>query len=374
MTPFDRRPRLRWAIPVSALAVLAAGAALGPLGAAADSGLPQRSAEELLVAVQEAKPTPLSGTVSMDVDLGLPELPMGMAATTGPLALASGENTLRVWSDGDRQRLALIERSAETNVIRNGQEVWVWSSSQGTADRYTLAEPPAGDAATLPPGVSVPKTPQDAAEMALSAIEPTTAVTTSGVASVAGRDVYELILTPRQGDTLVRRVVISLDAATMVPLRTRVFPTVGSGAAVDVGFTSVEFASPDPGLFSFTPPPGATVTDHAAPADDQGDASADRDRSVAEPIVVGEGWSSVLIGALPPTGLADLAEQGSRADSDDPAANALALLEALPQRSGSWGSGRVLAGTLLSAIVTDDGRVAIGAVPPDAVAEALARK
>ncbi len=48
------------------------------------------------------------------------------------------------------------------------------------------------------------------------------------------------------------------------------------------------------------------------------------------------------------------------------------LLGALPQVSGAWGSGRVLEGTLFSLVLADDGRVALGAVAPDALYAALA--
>ena len=40
---------------------------------------------------------------------------------------------------------------------------------------------------------------------------------------------------------------------------------------------------------------------------------------------------------------------------------------------GSWGSGRLISTAVASAIVTDDGRVAAGAVPEQVLTEALAR-
>jgi hypothetical protein len=52
----------------------------------------------------------------------------------------------------------------------------------------------------------------------------------------------------------------------------------------------------------------------------------------------------------------------------DPAA----ILESLPRISGEWGTGRVLSGTLVSVILSDDGRLAIGAVGPEALGAALA--
>jgi hypothetical protein len=282
----------------------------------------------------------------------------------------------------------MIERAAETTVVRNGQEAWVWSSADATADRYVLPEHDGTkggdlDLSELPPGVQLPSTPQEAAAMALEAIDPTTEVTTSGVGTVAGRDAYELVLTPRDPQTLVARVALSMDAETNVPLRVRVYSTSTPDPAFEVGFGSVDYSTPDPSLFDFTPPPGATVTEHDA-ADvsvlgAEAGGTADLPQG-PEPTVVGEGWSTVVISELPVDSLADLAEDGMRSSSDDwdrggdPAATALALIEALPAESGAWGTGRVLRGTLFSAILTDDGRIAIGAVSPEALGAALAAR
>lgn len=396
MSIFDRRPGLRWAVPAGAAAILVGGTALAPIAATAGSGLEPRTAEELLVALAQPSAAAVSGTVATSADLGLPDLPMGMMPSSGALALASGQSTLRVWTDGpQRQRLALIERSAETTIVRNGQEAWVWSSADATADRYVLPERDGtkqgvakqGTAldGALPPGVEFPSTPQEAAGMALEAIDASTEVTTSGVGTVAGRAAYELALTPRDPETLVARVTLSMDAETNVPLRVRVYSTRIPDPAIEVGFTSVDFAAPDPSLFEFTPPPGATVTEHEAPdaATRPGSPGTATDLPAdAEPTVVGEGWSTIVIADLPVDALADLAEDGMRGSSadrgygddgaGDPAGTALALIAALPPESGAWGTGRVLRGTLFSAILTDDGRVAVGAVSPEALGAALA--
>ena len=384
MSIFTPRPGLRWAVPAGIGAVVIGGALLGPVVASADAGLPPRTAEELLVAVQGAEPVPVSGTLAVDANLGLPDLPMG-TGSSGPMSLASGASTLRVWSDGaDRQRVALLDTRAETTIVRNGDVAWVWSSQDATADRYQLPKHTSGstpDTGDLPPGVTLPKTPQEAAELALSALDKTTEVTTSGAATVAGRDAYQLVLTPRDDKTLVKRVTLSLDAETMVPLRVQIDSTRSTDPALRIGFTSVDFAAPDANVFDFTPPAGATVTEHAAPSDG---AAADAGQTgaapvgTAEPTVLGNGWSTIVVGELPKDALANLAEAGSTGThrqgphaSGNSAATALALLEALPHTTGSWGSGRVLSGTVFSAILTDDGRYAIGAVPPEALGEAL---
>jgi len=57
----------------------------------------------------------------------------------------------------------------------------------------------------------------------------------------------------------------------------------------------------------------------------------------------------------------------------DPSTSALGgVLDRLPRVSGSWGSGRLLSGKLFSALLTDDGRVLVGAVAPELLYAAAA--
>lgn len=370
MSIFDRRPRLRWAVPAAAGALILAGAAAGTVGVSADSGLAPMTAEELLTALMTTQPTALSGTVVATADLGLPDLPMGAASTVGLTSLVSGTHTMRVWLDGtDRSRVALLADAQETDVIRRGGDVWLWSSSGGTAEHYVLAEADRTKPDLPESWSDLPSTPAEAATLALRALDATTEVTTSGVARVAGRPAYELILTPRQPDTLVDRVVVAIDGETQVPLRVQVFSTVMPTPAYEVGFTSVDFTTPDSEVFAFTPPPGTQVTDHAVdaaggpstmPTTAPGNAS--------EPTTVGTGWSTVMVATIPADAMTPGDGQASAADGSD----ALALLGTLPRTSGDWGTGRILNGTLFSAILTDDGRMAIGAVTPETLGAALA--
>ena len=358
-------------MPVAAGALILAGSLAGTVGASADSGLPPKTAQELLVALQAPTVESLSGTVVATADLGLPELPAGMTSGGDLTALVSGSHTLRVWLAGPSlSRLALIDQAAEYDVIRNGSDVWTWSSSDQAADHYVLpprdAETPT-DRATG--SLDLPSTPQEAAAAALAALDDTTEVSTSGVSEVAGRSVYELILTPRQAGTLVARVVIAIDAETSVPLRVQVFSTSLSEPAYEIGFTSVDFAQPAADIFAFTPPPGATVTEHAAPdGSEPAGRPAEEFPGMDHPDVVGTGWTSVVVGRVPD------ADAGTAPGADSAGGDLPALLASLPETSGPWGSGRVLAGTLVSAILTDDGRFAIGAVTPEALGAALAQR
>ena len=377
MSYFVDHPRSRWALPAAAVVVIGGIALAANQSASADPTLPHRSAAQLLSDVQQAKLSPISGTVVQTSNLGLPQLP-GVSNDTGPAAgpatlasAVSGTHTWRLWYASPQQaRVAMLGNMGESDIIRNGRDLWVWSSADKKATHATL--PAHADKATPTPAhnpADLPKTPQEAADLALKALSPTTSVTTAGSAVVAGRDAYELVLAPKDSASLVRQVRIALDATRHVPLRVQVYSTKTANPAFEVGFTSVDFAKPDASRFTFNPPPGTKVTESSLKAErpsatePKGASKAGQDLRV-----VGKGWTSVAVATLPK----DTANGGGQ---EQGSANQLeGMLKALPPVSGSWGSGHLLEGTLFSAVVTDDGRVAVGAVKPDALYAALAVK
>jgi outer membrane lipoprotein-sorting protein len=345
---------LRWGVPVAIAAVVGV-AATGVLTAEADPPLPPKTAAQLLVDVQGARVAGLSGTVVQDSDLGLPALPTGGPGTdsTSPLSLLTGSHTLRVWYAGEaKQRLALLGRLGETDAIHNGRDAWLWSSGSNSATHYAL---PAGSAAERP-AMPSPLTPQQAAEQALAAIDPTTSVSTDGTRTVAGRDAYELVLAPKDTRSLVGQVRLAVDAETSVPLRVQLFGRASSdGPAFSVGFTKVSFEVPGDDQFRFSPPPGAKVTEGtlpAGPAADDHPSKADLDRAGSAVRTVGSGWTTVVVVT-------------SGAPSADESGPGGAILGQLQRVSGSWGSGRLLTSKLVSVLLTDDGRLVAGAVPPE---------
>ncbi|MEO3939366.1 sigma-E factor regulatory protein RseB domain-containing protein [Dermatophilaceae bacterium Soc4.6] len=370
------RSSLRWAAPAAAVALLAAGVGLSRVTASADGGLPTLTAQQLLVDAQASAVSGqvrgLSGVVSSTADLGLPQLP-GLSSAGGAsgdaslTSIVSGTHTWRVWVGGaTTQRVALMGGMGETDVVRNGRDVWLWSSKDQSAMHTTLPAEQAGQAPRALP-TDAPRTPAEAASRALATISPTTQVTTTGLATVAGRSAYELVLTPRDTTTRVGQVRVALDSETKVLLRTQVFATGASTPAIDVAYTSVDFAVPPASTFTFTPPPGTTVTQRPFPTAPSAasKAVATAAERKASPRVVGTGWSSVLVARLPQT--TGVTPSGTPSDGA-----AQSLLSALPRVSGAWGTGRLLDGRLFSAVLTDDGRVAVGAVPPAQLYAALA--
>ncbi len=314
-------------------------------GAGAQPQLPPVAPEELVSSVLAAPdPGPFNGTVTVQNNLGLPALPEVPQA-------ANGTSTARIWSGGeDRGRVALPSDGGERTLVSDGTTYWAWNS----ADR-TVVRGPVDDRER-----ATPADPTAAASTAIADLRASSTIAVDGTATVAGRDAYELVLTPAPTErTLLREVRVAVDAEKRMPLRLTVLATGSTDPAVQVGFTDLAFGPQDPTLFTFTPPPGATVRDEPAR-----DPAAEQARAAAT--TVGEGWDTVRI-MRRPANTPDTASPGT------PAPDAPDLSSIGTPVSGPWGSGRLVTSAVGSAILTDDGRVAAGAVPEPVLTEALAR-
>jgi len=364
MSVFTRRPVLRWALPGAALVVaLGGGAAVSALSASADTTLPARTPQQLLVDIQQAQLDAGSGTVVETADLGLPTLPGlggGNSASSDLSSLVSGSHQLRVWFSGpDKARVALLGSVGESDVIRNGSDVWVWSSVKNKAQHSTLSADARTHAAPGTGPTPLPTTPQQAAQQVLKALDATTVVSTADTVTVANRAAYDLVLRPKTADTLVGSVHIAIDGQRHVPLQVQVYARGAAKPGFEIGFRSVSFARPDDGVFAFSPPKGVTVTE-ASPTGPGGTGPSAPDKP--KYALVGTGWTTV-VAVRPPA-----SEGAPKAGTGAPQA----LLNSLPTVSGPWGSGKLVSGKLFSALLTDDGRVLIGAVSPQRLTQAAA--
>lgn len=352
--------RRRFAVPIAlAAGIVTAAAGTGIVSASGATDLPDRSAAQLLEDVQTSDIDGLSGTVIQNANLGLPNLGSG----SGLSKLGSSSNELRLWyAAPDKTRIAMLNDYGESDTIRNGADVWTWDSEGTEATHYTLPD----KAAELPmwPPSELGADPAKAAEQALEAIEPTTKVTTSKAVEVAGRDAYQLVLEPKDSESLVDRVTLAIDAEHKVPLRTQVFSDGQHEAAFDIGFSRIDFGVPDEENFTFTAPKGVKVKegtddlkevfgkDHK-PADD------------ADVETVGEGWTTVVTGEFDVDELTEESKKAAKSKKDDKDMDFGGLLEQLPEVSGDWGSGRLFESELVTVLVTDDGRFLAGAVTPE---------
>jgi outer membrane lipoprotein-sorting protein len=328
----------RWLPAAAVPVVVAAGVIVLPAMSAAGD-VPNRTPQQVLGLVSSSAAVAFSGTVEQSSNLGLPDLPAsdmkgyGSKGEAAIVDLLTGDHQAKVFSNGsDGERVQVLDRLAERDLIRSGNDVWAYDSKRDEAVHTVL--PP--HSAYTPPA-----SPPDLAAALLSKLDPSTEVSVTQGSRVAGHDVYVLVLTPRTKETLVANIRLSVEVKTGLPLRVEVDSTNGTKDAAAVGFRDIDFGSPSPDLFRFTPARGTVVHEHQVrpgemPALPQG----------RQPVVTGKGWASVVELRADVLSAAD-PKQSSLLDR---------LTVAVPE-------GRVLSTSLVSVLFTSDGRVLAGAVP-----------
>lgn len=406
--PSRRRKAARYAAPAVVIGLTAATIGLVPAFAGSgDPDLPKISAQELIEKIAASDVQQLSGTVKISTDLGLPDLgglesgllsgglgggsgDSGSAADPSAklLELASGTHTVRVAVDGpDKQKVSLLEKAAEYSVVHNGDEVWAYDSSSNEAYHATAPASESGKDKADGKGQAlpddVPATPKEFAEEALKAADDTTSVTVDGTAQVAGRDAYKLVIKPKASGSTVGAISIAVDSKTGTPLKFTLTPASGGAAVVDAGFVDVDFAKPAASTFDFTPPKGTKVTEEGSGTAEE-NFGGDSGKKFEEDLkgledhegavdglegdgvkVIGEGWNSI---AAFDSG----AESGLPSAGDSPDAGAFGgFLDSFGDKvSGDFGSGTVFKTRLINALMTDDGKLYVGAVTKDALVKA----
>jgi outer membrane lipoprotein-sorting protein len=374
MKALTARPALRWAVPLVVIAsLLAGGIALATRSDSASPSLPPRTAEQLLADIHQAEVPGLSGTVVSTARLGLPALPSPGGREGASLSgLVAGSHTIRVWYAGkDRARLALTGTLAESDAIRNGQDLWLYQSADNSVTHVRLPAGAAGERSLEGQGgAAAALAPQEAARRFVAAITPTTTVQVERTARVAGRDVYQLRLRPKDPRSLIDSAVLAVDGRTHVPLQVQVLAKGSAAPAFETGFTDVQFRVPSADVFAFTPPPGAKVTERSLRELSRAESEAQAlDRALlagSQPAVLGTSWTTVLV-------LRDI-QPGAPASGGRDAGNLLnGLLQAATPVHGAFGHGRLVRTALVTALLTDDGRLYVGAVTPAAIEAAAAQ-
>ena len=275
MTLFDRRPAaaLGGARLAAVALLIGAGLRSSPRSRRPPAARCRRArAAQLLVDVQHARLDGLSGTVVETTDLGLPALPGRRRAAAAAELLLAG-----------------VRLPHDAGLVRRTRPGSGWPCSASSASPTWSATAPTcgpGPARTTPPPTrTVPAgrhgtragspdagvaavTPQQAADAALKAIDPTTAVSTDRHRLVAGRPAYQLVLAAADPRSLVGSVRIAIDGATHMPTRVQVFAQGRRRPRRS------RWASPRSTrarrrrrCSAFNPPPGATVTEQRARPD-----------------------------------------------------------------------------------------------------------
>ncbi|PCC24773.1 hypothetical protein CIK75_11395 [Glutamicibacter sp. BW78] len=426
----------KWMPAVAIPAVIAAVAVGANVSASAAPELDTKTPEQVIELMASSHLEAYSGQFGTSTRLGLPALPdAGAPASFGPpapstsgdegksdsggkpgastsapasgpagardsggssdaqlaqlLNLVSGTHQARIYVDGaDQARLQVLGDMEEQDVILNGTSLWTYDSAEKKAVHMTLPQQPsaahevhgAGKSGAAESGDVATRTPAELAETFLSAAEASTQVSVKEGSTVAGRAVYNLVLDPKSEKTLVDEVTIGIDAETGVPLAVTVAAVDQDAPAINVAFTSFTPKAPDAARFDFTPPANATVTEKKLPQ--PGDKSTNWPRHTfgtqherpapsdaprgdrhwpsdgAQDVTDGEGWDTVAI--IP-------ADEVPAELKDSAMLNALAT---------EVDGGKLLHTSLVNALITDDGRVVLGAVQLSrlqAVAQAEAR-
>ena len=359
--------RMRWAVPAGAVVVVG-GVLAGSMitVASAAPSLPARTAAQLLASLGGKTAPAMTGTIVETSSLGLPSLP-GTDNPTSLSSLLTGSHTIRIWySDPTHFRVSAPQNMSESDLIRNGSSAWLWESTSDTVTHLTI---PAGAAkvrhANKVSGAP-PMTPQQAANEVLAKVGATTTVSSDTNVTVAGQAAYQLILAPKSPSSLVGQIRIAIDGANDVPLRVQVFAKDAKSPAAQVGFTSISFVEPAAANFAFTPPAGAKVEQQSLSGNGSGKKPAGASPADSA-YTVGKSWLTVA--DLPQSVLSSVTgnkatgSAGSGLSGDTgPIINA--LLKSATPVSGSWGSGRLVQTSLISVLITNNGRVLVGAVTP----------
>jgi outer membrane lipoprotein-sorting protein len=364
---------LRFSIPAAVLASTFAFVTFGRVlqADAQVPNLPPITPAELLTKVSNADVPAFTGQVKLTSNLGLPNLDMFAGNTTPSSAveLFTGTRTATIAADGiDRLKVTMAGNASESSWIRNGADIWAWRS-----DMQSVKHSSAGSAdirkSVVEQSPDELMNPVQTAMQVLVSIAPTTTVSVRTSAYVADHAAYQLVLTPKSSVSTISEVILSVDAATGMPLETRIMSKGQTKPAMSVGFTSLTYETPPASTFVFTPPPGVTVEEVTSANDlfplatDGGYSDGKSDSTtrsneglsgegdgsgveVGQSTTVGVGWDSVRV--------------------FEPSWNASSL-ETLAMGAKSvilanGESAKLLSTTLINVLFTDTGRIAIGAV------------
>jgi outer membrane lipoprotein-sorting protein len=380
MAPSARRRTLRWSAPFATAAVIALIVAVPGLSAASTPSLAAVTPAQLIAKIEQVKVNNLSGSLNLTPNLGIPNLSALTNAAGGgghgaaafsPTDLLSGTHQALVWFAGpDKSRVALLQSLAETDVVHNGHDVWLWDSTSKKVTHYTLAAGATagtkagtqGVPAATDPAEAV-QTPQQMADHLLAQITPSTAVSVGSPVTVAKQKAYQLILAPHSAASTIDHAVIAVDSVTGLPLQVQIFAKGQKAAALKLGFGKIDYSTPAASQFAFKAPAGSTVTNktvtdkagagssHAATPDKNANPAVDSNAN--QSVTVGQDWTSVAIfrGVQIPKQLNQYLQAAT---------------------SVMNGQAKLLPTSLVNILVLNDGRVAVGAVNASALEAAVA--
>ena len=396
---------IRW-IPAVLAPVLVAATAVGLSGSATASvDLPNKSASQILQFINTNPDIAFSGKVLKVADLGLPPMniipdisqsmvdqmaknaPKEMkdflpqASAQGELALAleflGGTHRANIYVDGvKKSRVQVLDLLSERNFIRNGQDFWFYDAGKQTVRHSVVTE---ADEARAEKEASNflnansskiafdATSPASVAEYFLNQASSSTTFTVGNDAMVAGRGAYQITMTPRTADTLVKSVRLSIDGATGLPLAVSVSAAGQSSAAFEIGFETISFERPSAELFNFTVPTGAKLIEVPLPTE------ADLKKYAGKtPTAADEARARAVFEKLQKAGWSAVVEIPA---NEVPAEFSLGIKgnKLYKELTKPVAGGRLFTTALMNVLIADDGRILAGAVTPEKLIEAAVK-
>jgi outer membrane lipoprotein-sorting protein len=400
-----KRTAIRW-IPAVLAPVLVAATAIGLSGSATASvDLPDKTASQILQFINTNPDIAFSGKVVKVADLGLPPMniipdisqsmvdqmaknaPKEMkdfipqASAQGELALAleflAGTHRANIYVDGvTKSRVQVLDLLSERNFIRNGSDLWFYDAGKQTVRHSVIAE---GDQARAKQEAENflnansskiafdATSPASVAEYFLNQASGSTTFTVGNDAMVAGRGVYQMTMTPKSTDTLVKSVQLSIDGATGLPLAVSVSAHGQTGFAFEITFESISFETPAASLFEFTAPAGSTTIEVPLPTE------ADLKKYAGRtPTAEDEARARAEFEKLQKAGWSAVAEIPA---SDVPVEFSAGIKgnKLFKELTKPVAGGRLFTTALMNILVADDGRIFAGSVTPEKLIEAAAK-
>ena len=243
--------------------------AVAVAGAGQSDPLPDISAPDLMAKMARSDgPEAVSGEVAWRNQL------FGDVAAAGGMAHLPAQSPLtasgsgRIWLSDAGARVESQGAGGDQVVVVNKAQrtAWVYDYAQNTVKKVVVTGEAPAETTSPAPGITT-LTP-DTIAMYLQQVARFATVDVAGQGLVAGRDAYQLRMTPVADDTALGYVEAAVDGETMLPLQLDVYAKGGVEPVLRYGFTSVSYDAIDSGTFTFSPPEGATVTTKTVDGDE----------------------------------------------------------------------------------------------------------
>ena len=422
----------KWIPAVVAPATVVALSIAVPMQANAEIDLPDKTASEILQMMNTEPDMSFSGRVTKVSNLGLPpignmpdvsesmveemeeNMPEGMEEfiprvtesnmVTDLLEIISGTHEARIYVDGpEKLRIQILDPMSERSITVNGDTVWFYDDDKLAAQFMTMdleelevkaseyeADPEKTAEieqmiAELPFDIN---NPAEVADYLLAEASEYSEITVGVDQNVAGRAAYELIATPLAAETTVDYVSVAIDAETGMALNVKIVAKGQVEPAMEIGFTSIDYSTPDASIFEFNPSSDVTVTEMEMPEEftidgetytreqleaefeakmaeyeankpTEEELQAEYDALKAEyeamenkPVVYENGWATVVEMTLGDEMPVEMFES-----------------ELFSEMTQQVDGGQVISTSLLNVLLTDDGRIFAGAVTTEYLLE-----